>query len=139
MKSRWDLPNLKSLVFTTIFQRFEILQIFTQMLNLESWLRFGEIYWILNLDWMWQTPQLLLHSFSHASYRLPLISLFSLSFFRYHPWFPSDFCDARRSGSSIALPPFNFASWMEFHKPFLSRHHFPHTTLCRLQNFVIRE
>ena len=58
----------------------------------------------------------LLHSLSHVSYRLSLISLFLSSFFRYHPWFSSDFCDARRSGSSVALPSFDFASCMEFHQ-----------------------
>ena len=28
---------------------------------------------------------------------------------RYHPWFSLDFCDAMRIGSSVALPPFDFA------------------------------
>ena len=32
------------------------------------------------------------------------------------PWFSSDFCDARRSGSSVALPSFHFASCTEFYQ-----------------------
>ena len=36
-------------------------------------------------------------------HRVSLILLFSSSFPRYHPWYSSDFCDARSSGSSVAL------------------------------------
>ena len=46
--------------------------------------------------------------------RVSLISLFSLSFPSYHPWFSSEFCDARGSGLSVALSLFNF-SCVEFH------------------------
>ena len=47
--------------------------------------------------------------------RVSLISLFSLSFPSYHPWFSSEFCDARGSGLSVALSLFNFSSCVEFH------------------------
>ena len=47
----------------------------------------------------------------------------------YRPWSSSDLCDARRSGSSVALPSFDFASCIEFHQFYLSRRHLPNTTL----------
>ena len=50
-----------------------------------------------------------------VKHKLSVVSLFSSSCPRYHPWFSSDFCDARRSSSLIALPSFNFASCTEFH------------------------
>ena len=63
-----------------------------------------------------------------CEHRLVLISLFSSSFPRYHSRFSSDFCDARRSGSSDALPSFNFASCIEFHQFYRSHRHSPDTT-----------
>ena len=54
------------------------------------------------------------------------------SSYTYHPWFPSDFCDARRSSSSVALPSFDFATCMKFHQFYRSRRHSPHTTFIFL-------
>ena len=58
---------------------------------------------------------------------------------RYHPWFSLDFCDARRSSSSVALPPFDFASCIQFHWFHHSHCHSPDRTLCLLQIFMIQE
>ena len=63
-----------------------------------------------------------------TKHRLSLILLFLLSFPRYHPWFSSNFCDARRSSLSIALPSFDFVSCIEFHQFYRCRRHFPDTT-----------
>ena len=54
--------------------------------------------------------------------RVSLISSFSSSFPRYHSWFSSEFCDTRRSNSSVALS-FDFASCVEFHQFYHSHHH----------------
>ena len=69
-----------------------------------------------------------IYKINDVRHRLSLISLFSLSFPRYHPWFSSGFCDARRSSSSVALPSFYFASCIEFHQFYFSHRHSPDTT-----------
>ena len=50
----------------------------------------------------------------------------SLSFPRYHPWHPwcsSDFCDARRSSSSVALLSFHYVYCVELHLFYRSHLH----------------
>ena len=52
----------------------------------------------------------------------------------YHPWFPSDFCDAKRSSSSFALPSFYFVSCIEFYRFYHSHCNFPADKFLQYKN-----
>ena len=69
-------------------------------------LRGGAARWLLLfINKTSSTSLLLLHSLSHASYRFSLISLFLSSFFKYHPWFPSNFCDVKETAHQLHCHP----------------------------------